>query len=84
MSDCMRRRRLKLQLYLPDDQPCLNKSQAKRYLRDKTLDIFVPIMKLDCSRRTATLRLRNGDVALVLVSRRMDTMLVESFLQTGS
>ena len=88
VSDCLKRRRLRLVIHLPPAGPqrggCLSKGQAKRYLRDKTLDIFVPVRKLQCRGRRAELHLKGGDVALLLLSSRMDTMLVESALPRGS
>ena len=80
-SHCLKKSRVQLVLSLPGDENCLNKRQAARYLRDKTLDIFVSEDVLDCKGRKPTLRLRDGDAALLLVSRRMDAMLNSSSKQ---
>lgn len=79
VSSCMSSHHLKLVIKLPKDQTCASKRKLKAYLRDKTLDIFVAPNKLKCRKNgRAEIRLGFKDVALVLMSSRMDAMMVES------
>ncbi|XP_070179558.1 uncharacterized protein [Littorina saxatilis] len=79
VSRCMSSHHLKLVIKLPKDQTCVSKRNLKAYLRDKTLDIFVAPSKLKCKKNgRAEVRLGLKDVALVLMSSRMDAMMVES------